>query len=217
VTRWDFFVSYTQSDRGWAEWIAWQLEAAGYSVLFQGWDFVPGANWIRLMQDGVARSARLIAVLSPEYVRSVFAAAEWQAIWADDPTGARRRVIPVRVADCARPGLLAGVLGIDVFGVPEPTAAQRLQDAVARALAGRAKPVTAPAFPGRTADDRAGQALTGTQAGADAGPPVVEPPSPHYARTPARRPQFPDRKYHVDLRGARGVQIGDGNTQYNQW
>jgi len=23
--RWDFFVSYTQADRAWAEWIAWTL------------------------------------------------------------------------------------------------------------------------------------------------------------------------------------------------
>jgi hypothetical protein len=29
----DFFVSYTEVDRGWAEWIAWQLEAAGYSTV----------------------------------------------------------------------------------------------------------------------------------------------------------------------------------------
>jgi TIR domain len=32
----DFFVSYTGADRTWAEWIAWQLEADGYQVVFQG-------------------------------------------------------------------------------------------------------------------------------------------------------------------------------------
>ena len=37
VTGWDFFVSYTQADRGWAEWIAWQLEEDGYRVLLQAW------------------------------------------------------------------------------------------------------------------------------------------------------------------------------------
>jgi len=142
VTEWDFFVSYQQADRAWAEWMAWQLEAAGHSVLFQGWDFVPGANWIKLMQDGVSSSARVIVVLSPAYIDSVFGAAEWQTIWAHDPTGAKRRVIPVRVADCERPGLLAGIVGIDLFGVPEPKALQRLQDAINRALAGRAKPLS---------------------------------------------------------------------------
>ncbi len=31
----DFFVSYTSADRAWAEWIAWQLEAEGYTVIVQ--------------------------------------------------------------------------------------------------------------------------------------------------------------------------------------
>ena len=35
----DFFVSYTQSDRAWAEWIAWLLEEDGYRVLIQAWDY----------------------------------------------------------------------------------------------------------------------------------------------------------------------------------
>ena len=32
----DFFVSYNKADRTWAEWIAWQLEAAGYEIVIQG-------------------------------------------------------------------------------------------------------------------------------------------------------------------------------------
>lgn len=27
----DFFISYNSADRTWAEWIAWQLEEAGYT------------------------------------------------------------------------------------------------------------------------------------------------------------------------------------------
>jgi TIR domain len=36
-----FFISYTQVNRPWAEWIAVQLEAAGYSTVLQAWDFRP--------------------------------------------------------------------------------------------------------------------------------------------------------------------------------
>jgi hypothetical protein len=36
--RRDFFVSFNQADRAWATWIAWVLEAAGYTVFFQDWD-----------------------------------------------------------------------------------------------------------------------------------------------------------------------------------
>ncbi|MGH3695993.1 MAG: toll/interleukin-1 receptor domain-containing protein [Pseudonocardiaceae bacterium] len=39
--------------RGWAEWIAWQLEDAGFRILLQAWDFVPGSNWISTMHAGV--------------------------------------------------------------------------------------------------------------------------------------------------------------------
>ena len=31
----DFFVSYSGADRAWAEWIAWVLEEAGYTVVLQ--------------------------------------------------------------------------------------------------------------------------------------------------------------------------------------
>lgn len=202
VTEWDFFVSYQQADREWAEWIAWQLEKAGHSVLFQGWDFVPGTNWIRLMQDGVSHSVRVIVVLSPAYIGSVFGAAEWQAIWVHDPDGAKRSVIPIRVADCERPGLLAGIVGIDLFGVPEPKALQRLQDAIQRALAGRAKPLRPPSFPAATGASSA-EGTSGSRAAASA--------------PDAGRPRFPGRKYQVDVRGSRGVQIGDNNTQINRW
>jgi hypothetical protein len=204
VTEWDFFVSYQQADRAWAEWIAWQLEDAGHSVLFQGWDFVPGSNWVKLMQDGVSHSARVIVVLSPAYIGSVFGAAEWQAVWVHDPDGAQRRVIPVRVGDCERPGLLAGIVGIDLFGVPEPKALQRLHDAIQRALAGRAKPLKAPSFPAAGAAGAAG---------AEGAPG----PTPAGSAPGAGRPQFPGRKYQVDVRGSQGVQIGDNNTQINRW
>jgi hypothetical protein len=41
----DFFISYTSADRAWAEGIAWQLEAEGYAVVVQAWDFTPGRDW----------------------------------------------------------------------------------------------------------------------------------------------------------------------------
>ena len=41
----DFFISYNRADRTWAEWIAWQLEEAGYTTVLQAWDFGPGSNF----------------------------------------------------------------------------------------------------------------------------------------------------------------------------
>jgi hypothetical protein len=42
----DFFISYTGVNRPWAEWIAVQLERAGYSTLLQAWDFRPGQDFL---------------------------------------------------------------------------------------------------------------------------------------------------------------------------
>ena len=36
----DFFISHNKADKAWAEWIAWELEAAGYSTILQAWDFL---------------------------------------------------------------------------------------------------------------------------------------------------------------------------------
>src|SRR5437870_2493133 len=148
TTRWDFFVSYTQADRSWAEWIAWTLEEAGHRVLVQAWDFVPGGNWTQSMQAGVTGADRTIAVLSDAYLKSLYGTAEWQVAFAADPVGAQRKLLPMRVMDCERPGLLGNVVGIDLFGRDERKAKATLLDAINHAITGRRKPPSAPAFPG---------------------------------------------------------------------
>ena len=42
----DFFISYTGADAAWAEWIAIELENAGYRTVIQLWDFAPGSNFV---------------------------------------------------------------------------------------------------------------------------------------------------------------------------
>ena len=152
--RWDFFVSYTQADRAWAEWVAWILEEDGHKVLVQAWDFVPGSNWIQGMQAGVARAARTIAVLSPAYLDSEYGTAEWEAAWAADPAGRERKLLVARVNECDRPGLLAGVVSVDLFGRTEAEARAGLRTMVSSAISGRAKPAVAPEFPGARAMPR---------------------------------------------------------------
>ena len=75
----DFFISYTGTDRQWAEWIAWQLSQNGYDVLIQAWDFRPGTNFIEQMNIALADSKLTIAVLSSAYLKSSYGRAEWTA------------------------------------------------------------------------------------------------------------------------------------------
>ncbi|WP_308301598.1 toll/interleukin-1 receptor domain-containing protein [Frankia sp. AiPa1] len=148
ATAWDFFVSYTQADREWAEWVAWQLEDAGYSVLIQAWDFVPGSNWNSGMQRGTTSARRTIAILSEAYLQSVYAESEWQAAHRQDPQGFARKLLPVRIEACDRPGFLGSVISIDLFGELSEDARRLLLDRVQHTVDGRAKPATVPRFPG---------------------------------------------------------------------
>src|SRR3954468_11527717 len=106
--RRDFFVSFTRADRTWAEWIAWTLEEADYSVYFQDWDFK--GNFVLEMDKAHKLSRRTISVLSPDYLTSRFAAPEWAARFAQDATSEHDLLIPVQVRPCALEGLLAQIV-----------------------------------------------------------------------------------------------------------
>ncbi|GAA3804411.1 hypothetical protein GCM10022403_042860 [Streptomyces coacervatus] len=149
TARRDFFVSYTAADRRWAVWISWQLEKAGYGVLVQDWDFVPGTNWHFLMDRGVALCERTIAVLSPAYLDSVYGRLEWQAVQGGDPAGLTRNLVPVMVERCALQGLLSSVVYIDLTPpeLDDEAARERLLAGIGGARTGRSKPAVAPPFP----------------------------------------------------------------------
>ena len=143
----DFFISYTALNRPWAEWIAVQLEAAGYTTVLQAWDFRPGSDFLHAMQQATSSAGRTIAVLSPAYFGSTFGEAEWRAAFVKDPTGELGLLVPVRVQECEPPGLLASRMYIDLVDIDEPTAKQRLLAGVDQS---GARPTTA-SFPGAAA------------------------------------------------------------------
>lgn len=140
----DFFISYNKADRDWAVWIAWELEEAGFGVIIQEWDF--RGNFVLEMDRGHREAARTIAVLSPDYVASLFVQAEWTARLAEDPAGKSDRLIPIRVRDVELEGLLAQIIYTDLVGLDESQARYNLRK---RASGERLKPAERPNFPGR--------------------------------------------------------------------
>ena len=180
--RSDFFVSYTQADRAWAEWIAWQLEAEGYSTILQSWHFRPGDNFVLRMRDALEQADRTIAVLSPSYLASRYGTDEWTAafIHEQDQTG-RQRLLPVRVEVCALPLLLATLIYIDLTGANRQTARARLLEGVRQ---GPVLPIEEPVFPG-------GRTLRVGLARAE---PRFPGPVPEISNLPARNPNFTGRK-----------------------
>lgn len=141
----DFFISYNSHDEKWAVWIAWILEKEGFECKLQAWDFRPGANFVLEMQKASISSQRTIAVLSPAYLDSQFAAPEWAVEFARDPQGKKRRLVPVRVEECNPEGLLGPIVYIDLVGLEGEAAKAKL---LAGIEPGRSKPLHAPEFPG---------------------------------------------------------------------
>lgn len=145
MAKTDFFISYAPADRAWADWIAVSLEEAGYGVILSHWDFSPGANWVMEIARAAREAERILALLSPAYLSSKWAQAEWAAAFEDDPTGMRGRLVPVRIHPVKLEGLLSQTVYIDLVGLDE-------QEARATLLRGlrneRSRPAEPPAFPG---------------------------------------------------------------------
>lgn len=124
----NFFISYNSADRSWAEWIAWHLEEAGYTTIVQAWDFRPGSHFVQDMHSATSNAERTIAVLSPDYLTSLFTQCEWENAFARDPTGESGLLVPVRVRQCDPKGLLRTMVPIDLLGLLETAAKNALLD-----------------------------------------------------------------------------------------
>ena len=140
----DFFISYNKADKAWAEWAAWVLEEAGYSVIVQAWDIRPGGNFVLEMHKAAAETQKTVAVLSENYLLAAFTGSEWAAAFLRDPKGEERQLIPIRVGKCEPKGLLAGIVYVDLVGLSEDDARVSLLGGFSE----RGKPASPPHFPG---------------------------------------------------------------------
>lgn len=149
----DFFISYSLVDEKWACWIAHELEAAGYAVMIQTWDFVPGTHFLDFIDRGIRESSAVIAVLSRHYLGSAYGRLEWMAALQaahDQPT--TKLLLPVRVENFFPDGLLGPITFVDLAGIDDPALARaRLLGRLEHALSGRAKPGDSPRYPGTPA------------------------------------------------------------------
>jgi hypothetical protein len=138
----DFFVSYNRHDRKWAEWIAWQIEEDGFSVVIQAWDFT--GNWIAAMNRAMCEAERTVAVLSRSYIEALYTQSEWAEAFRRDPIGELDLLVPVKISPVTLTGILAQIVYVDLIEVSEDEARQRL---LARANRQRGKPSSPPRFP----------------------------------------------------------------------
>jgi tetratricopeptide (TPR) repeat protein len=125
------FISRAGADAAMAAVIGRILEEAGYSVILQQWDFA-NRSFINEMHEAVGGGARVVALLSPEYLASDHCAAEWQNTLVGDPLNSNGRLVVLRVAECTPHGLLAGLAYWDVVPVRDNPAllAEIVRDAL---------------------------------------------------------------------------------------
>src|SRR3954452_53483 len=137
----DFFISHAGRDTGWAEWLAWQLQQAGYSVELDVWDWAPGQDFVARMEAALERADRLLAVCTEAYFASAFGGAELRAAFARQ-AAVEGRIVPVLIEPVILPPLYAPLISLDLTGLDEAAAAARLRE---RLAGGR--PTGPPPFP----------------------------------------------------------------------
>src|SRR5690348_4241885 len=148
--RTDFFISDAGADRAWAEWVAWELSQAGYTVELDVWDWAAGRNFVTAVADALDRADRVVALFSVAYFdRTAYTTEEWASALVRVPGAEAQRLVPFRVEDVPAdqvPGLLRPLRTWDLFGLTEKQARQALLEAVAESR----RPYRDPVFPGRS-------------------------------------------------------------------
>ena len=92
------FISHAHADRGFAEQLARMLEAAGHSV-WTNKEILPGDNWAAIMAAALDQADALVAVISPEALRSEFVKREWEYALGQEKF--KNRLIPVEIKPTA--------------------------------------------------------------------------------------------------------------------
>ncbi|WP_026207945.1 FxSxx-COOH system tetratricopeptide repeat protein, partial [Catelliglobosispora koreensis] len=150
----DFFVSHAGRDRAWAEWVAWELAQAGFSVELDVWDWPAGDSFVARMNEALQGCSRVVALWSPAYFEPErFTTEEWQAVVA-----ARQRWVPLRIDVVTPPPILSPVIYKDLFGRDEATARAILLAAVNGVAA---RPQERPVFPTADSVSQPGTAPSG--------------------------------------------------------
>lgn len=138
----DFFLSYSTPDETFARFIDDVLRQAGHTVFAQFRDMPAGSNFVIEMERGLEDSGRLVALLSPSYVASKHCKAEWSAAYADDPSGEKRKLVPLLIAPADLDPLARQIVTKSLVG----KTAQEAADAIL-AAAGYAGPSIEPKAP----------------------------------------------------------------------
>jgi hypothetical protein len=140
----EIFVSYTTSDRDWANWIGLELEKVGHTPHIHEWEISAGGDIPAWMEDRIQKADHVLCVVSSIYLTKDYSS--WERRSAQWAAQSKRPnfLLLVFVEDCEAPITLAHVKRCDLFGVSEDDAQSRLKTYLEPA----AKPNGPARFPG---------------------------------------------------------------------
>jgi tetratricopeptide (TPR) repeat protein len=107
----EFFISRAgahPADVAMAAKVGQLIEAEGHRVVLQQWDFA-NRNFMERMDAALASGARVVAILTPQYLTTDYCAAEWMHALDGDPLNRKGRLIVLRAAECEPKGLLRSI------------------------------------------------------------------------------------------------------------
>jgi TIR domain/Tetratricopeptide repeat len=124
----DFFISFNAADIAYAEALNTALEGAGFTTFYYPANLPPGGNIAIWMDDALLNSSQTLALYSPEYIKdeAVYSKAERYASWWQDPTGDKRKLIPILLRETTFTPLVANISRIEVVGLAPTEAAARV-------------------------------------------------------------------------------------------
>lgn len=111
--EYDVFISYSLKDKSIVHALAERLKRDGLSVWLDDWVIEPGDSIPLKIQRGLENSHILLMCMSPTYFDSEWGSIEHISILFRNPTNTQRRLIPLLIADCTQPEIIAHLKYID--------------------------------------------------------------------------------------------------------
>jgi hypothetical protein len=124
----DIFVSYTSSDRAWAEWIGHELAKLGHEPHLHDWEINAGDNIMAWMIERHDKADFILGVVSDDWLKAAYSIEEHTAgAWASARArpGFRRYVV---VKPTTLPTIVDHRKRVEIFGAPDEVKRQRLKD-----------------------------------------------------------------------------------------
>src|SRR5664279_1677081 len=94
------FLSHSRKDRVFVRELYRRLIRDGVSCFFDAESIGWGENWVRALERALDECEFVIFVLSPDFCNSQWVEAERTSSIADDPTGLKRKILPLMLQPC---------------------------------------------------------------------------------------------------------------------